>query len=114
MHIFLKVTIFFSDFIPIRRIYKMAEVVTIRAHFFGELSHFHGHDLDKGINIHVCCETCADHCWWSFSGTECLDLEAHIFEYHKDARIVYVCDINGEHNRFLSVSDFIDHLRMFC
>ena len=91
----------------------MADVVRVRAHFFGERNHYHGHDLDNGINIHICCESCGDQCFWCFVGTECSALECHLSEYHPDARIEYVCDINGDHNSFLCVADFVNHLRMF-
>ena len=89
-------------------------VVVIRAHYFGDLRHYDGHDIYLGLNIHVCCHTCGDHCWWAFSGLETrAELEAHINEFHSDATLVFSCDINGAHNRFDTVSDFIDHLRMY-
>ena len=89
------------------------DVVIIRAHYFGVRPHYHGHDIAIGYNIHVCCQTCNDHCWWRFSGWECAELEAHINDYHNGATLEFRCDINGDHNSFNNVSDFIDHLRMY-
>ena len=87
-------------------------MVVLRAHLRYTCS-FPTHDLASGYNIHICCQSCNDSCWWFFTGSEIEDIVEHLNDYHFGDDVVYVCDLNHDHNEFDNVYDFVVHLLQY-